>query len=573
MNVLKSFFQALNDEEEKVLPFLKGDNMGLLLRCAINELDLYYYNNVRGERGEKEQELLYIMQIGVSRLIKLALESRDCFDAPALTFKRHADLAMDALTIASTLGIIQHGRRVAQFVSKGIGKIEKMNDKCFYITLPSSIEDEEFYERVILEHYCNESQRFFSEVKSMESWKNIECVVGNKIKDLVRPFMEHFIAYDSDPVLDGYFFALAAHEISTQEGYDTYHYSDEFGGVKVQHYMLGLQFMVSTSLRHLSCCQALVEKHPEIKLENILTISADVDDFIESLQNAINYFGSNYKDFVEISYDKAKIVFDVLTYGRDNLDIIDAPGSPHPIFIRNSEKGMIKSVFGAHSEPVRYMLESLRFHFPKDYDKNQANREGSFQRACKRVLNEVFKGLDYLENIKIRVNGQTMSDIDLVVLEKRTGTILLIQLKHQELYGSDIHAKTIRTNRLNKQVSNWMDVVEKWIHLAGQQVIKSTLKLESDWPKDLNVYRMVLSRHYAHSLKSIVNGDDATYANWPQFYNCNQIVKRDCSRPSLNDLVCLLKKNQVELNGVDYLEEPATHWKVNKLEFFTIQEI
>lgn len=149
MNVLKSFFQALNDEEEKVLPFLKNDNVGLLLRCAINELDLYYYNNVRGERGEKEQELLYIMQIGVSRLIKLSLESRDCFDATALTFKRHADLAMDALTIASTLGIIQHGRRVAQFVSKGTGKIEKMNDKCFYITLPSSIEDEEFYERVL----------------------------------------------------------------------------------------------------------------------------------------------------------------------------------------------------------------------------------------------------------------------------------------------------------------------------------------------------------------------------------------------------------------------------------------
>ncbi len=44
MTTLKAFFSALNNAESKFLPMLAADNLGLLMRCAINELDWYYYN-------------------------------------------------------------------------------------------------------------------------------------------------------------------------------------------------------------------------------------------------------------------------------------------------------------------------------------------------------------------------------------------------------------------------------------------------------------------------------------------------------------------------------------------------
>jgi len=469
--------------------------------------------------------------------------------------------------------MIQHGRRVAQTVSKGIGKIEDLGGNQFLITLPQDTYDDDFHEREVVEHYHKESRRLFNGVRSLNEWKEIESKVSDKIYDLVYPFMEHFIGYDSDPILDEYFFALATHETSLQEGYDSYHYAVEFGGIRMQHYMLGLQFMISSSLKHYRCCKVLVEKHPEIRLEDILTISADVDTFIENLHDAVNYFGSGYKEFSEISIEQAKRIFEVLTYSRDNLDIIDAPGSPHPIFIRNSEEGLIKSIFGAQSEPVRYMLESLRFNFPKDYDKNQTGREVSFQRACRRVLNDSFKDLAYLENIKIRTNNQVLTDIDLVVLEKKTGTILLIQLKHQELYGADIHAKSIRTERLNKQISSWMDTVQRWLITVGNQGVKSTFRLDSGWPDDLNIFRIALSRHYAHSLKSILCIEDTAFSTWPQFYNCNQIVTRDCPNPILMDLVKSLKESQEKTDRITHLTEPTIQWKIGELEFCTSQEV
>lgn len=573
MTTLKAFFKALNDEESKIVSVLADDNIGWIMRCAINELDWYYYNYSNlDKQSEEEQEQLYILQIGTARLIKLALESRESFDAPVLTFRRNSDLSKRSLSIASALGMIQHGRRVAQTVFNGIGVIKQIDMNEFSITLPEEIEDDDFHERSLLEHYNRESRRQFSGLTSLQEWKEMEGKVDNKLRELVYPFMDHFIGYESDPILDEYFFALATHEISLQEGYDTYHYSLEFGGIKIQHYMLALKFMVSSCIRHSRCSNVLVEKHPEIKLEDILTISADVKPYIESLRDAVNYFGASCDGFSEITLEKASKIFEVLTYSRDNLNLIDPPGSPHPIFIRNSETGLIKGLFGAHSEPVRYLLESLRFHFPKDYDKNQASRETSFQRACIRVLNDTYSGLSYLENIKIRLSGRVLSDIDLVVLDKRTGTILLIQLKHQELYGSDIHAKSVRSKRLNKQIDIWMDTVNRWSSEVGSEGIKAAMGLKNDWPKDLHIFRIALSRHFAHSLKSLRLGEDTAFATWAQFFNSNQIVKRDYSDPTLKNLVSLLRDHQEKPEKITHLEEPTTQWKIGNLTFSTMQE-
>ncbi|WP_290705465.1 hypothetical protein [Amphritea sp.] len=574
MTTLKAFFNALNDEESKILPVLADDNIGWIMRCAINELDWYYYNYSNLDApSEEEQEQIYILQVGTARLIKLALESRECFDAPVLTFRRQAELSKRSLSIASALGMIQHGRRVAQTVFNGIGVIKKIDINNFTITLPEEIEDDDYHERSLREHYYRESRHQFNGLTSLQEWQEMEDKVEDKLRELVYPFMDHFIGYESDPILDEYFFALATHEISLQEGYDTYHYALEFGGIKVQHYMLALKFMVSSCIRHSRCSKVLVEKHPEIKLEDILTISADVKPYIESLRDAVNYFGALYDGFSEITLEQASKIFEVLTYSRENLNLIDPPGSPHPIFIRNSETGLIKGLFGAHSEPVRFLLESLRFHFPKDYDKNQASRETSFQRACIRVLDDTYSGLSYQKNIKIRLNGQILSDIDLVVLEKKTGTILLIQLKHQELYGADIHAKSVRSMRLNKQIAVWMDTVNRWSSEVGSEGIKTAMGLKNDWPKDLHIFRVALSRHFAHSLKSIIFGEDTAFSNWPQFFNSNKIVKRDYSDPILKDLVSILRDHQEKPEKITHLEEPTTQWTIGELTFRTTQEV
>lgn len=572
MTILKKFFDALNDEEEKFVAELASDRIGLLMRCAINELDLFHYNYMRlDEPTEKDREGLYILQMGVSRLVRMALTARDAFEVPVVTFRRRKDLSIRALSIASALGIIQHGRRVAQTIAAGIGRIEQLSDWEFLITIPGNIEDDSFHERRVIEYYNSEATRIFQAISSIESWRKLEGEVRDKLRELVYPFMEHYIGYGADPLLDDFFFAIASHEVGLQDGYDSYHYSAEFGGIRVQHYMLALKFIVSIAIRHVRFAEALVGKSSGVKLENILTVSADVEPFIESLRDAVNHFGALYEGYSEIDLDQARRVFDVLAYGRGSLDLIGAPGAPFPILVRCSEQGVVKILFGARSEPVRYLLEALRYHFPRDYDRNQADRERSLQRATMRVLSDAFLGLGYFENLKMRLNGVVLSDIDLVVLEKSSGTILFFQLKHQELFGFDLHAKSVRGERLNQQVSSWMSAVERWENALGGEGLRAALQLSKDWPRELHVYRVVLSRHFAFPLKQVIGVGRTAFSNWVQFYNCIQLLKQDGMSPVLADLVRALQRLQAEAEVVTFLPEPKTRYQIDKLGF-TVQQ-
>ena len=83
MTALKAFYTALNEQELAIAAPLSQDNLGIALRAAINELDWYFYNYRRSkDPTEEQQEQLYILQLGVTRLISLALNARPAYDVP-----------------------------------------------------------------------------------------------------------------------------------------------------------------------------------------------------------------------------------------------------------------------------------------------------------------------------------------------------------------------------------------------------------------------------------------------------------------------------------------------------------
>lgn len=574
MSALNSFFAALNEQEEYFRAMLKQDNLGLLMRCAINELDWYYYNYAKAENPTEDQhEQFYLLHLGTARLIKLALEARKSFDVPVVTTRRHRDLTIPVLEISSGLGMIQHGRRVAQGISHGLGTIEQTAAKEFVVTLPQEIEDEDYYEREVHRHYINESRRLFTdELIRSAQWKQLSDDVEKMLYDLVYPFAEHYIGYDADPLLDNYFYALAHHELSLQEGYDTYHYTTRFGGVRIQSYMEALTYLISISMRHERFAEALVKKAPEVKLENTLTISADIDPFVTSFVDAVNYFGAKYEDFEPIDFSQAQQIFDVLSYSRENTTLLDAPGSPYPLLVKCSDTGVIRSIFGAKAEPVRFLLESLRFHFPQDYDKNQSNRESSLQRGVRRVLDETFSDLEYRENLPMRLDGRVLSDIDLVVIDRPNRTMFLCQLKHQELYGSDLHAKAVRSKRLRTQIEKWLDSLDNWIANIGIEGLLEAVQLPKRMTEDLSLFQIVISRHFAYPLKEVVTGHSKAFANWDQFYNAVQLVKDNHPEPTLRNLVEALQDTQFIPETVTHLPEPRSKWHINDLVFVIEQE-
>lgn len=570
---LKKFFDALNDEEKTFVPQLASDNLGLTLRSAISELDWYYFNLVRTENPSyDQQEQFYILQLGMTRLIQLSLDARPAFDVPVVTFRRESSMSLHVLEIIAALGMIEHGRRVAQTVSTGLCRIECTGDNEFLITLPSVIPDDEYYEKAVLQHYQAESRRMFSKLLRSDSGKKIEVEVKEKLAELVYPFQTHYIGYDADPLLDQYFFGIAYHEVQLFEGYDTFNYAIRFGGIRYQHFILALTYFISISLRHERFAEALVRKEPCIKLENILTISSDTEGFVESIRDAINYFGSVFDEFEEIKLEDARVIFEVLSCNRKNTTLLSRPASPLPLIIQSSDQGFIRCLTGAHIDPMQFLLNSLRHHFTRDYDKHQASREKSMQTALKRVLNQGFDGLSYMENIKIRLDGRVLTDIDLIIIEKSTGIVFLCQLKYQELYGSDVHAKHVRTERLKNQINSWITSVDLWIDAVSEAGVRASLRLPKYFPT-LSVYRLIISKHYSYPLKDLANSSDTVHANWIQFCNSIELLKME--RPDsrkLCDLVATLKRTEAPGGPQEHLAEPQSEWIINSLKFTTRQE-
>jgi len=565
---IKRFFKALDIEERKFASRLSEDNFGIYFRSAINELDWYYYNSKSAkELSIEQQEQFYIILLGVTRFIYLAFKARSSFDAPVVMFPRKKELTLDVLSVVSAIGMIQHGRRIAQTIQLGIGKIEEVSDNEFMIKLPDELVDESYFEREVLEHYVNESRRMFSLITSNDKFEEIKEDVSKKLSELVYPFAKDYIGYDADILLDEYFMAIAYHEISLKEGYDTFHYKVKFGGVCFQNYILALTFIYANAIRHEKFAEALVDKDKNIRLENVLTVSADTESFVQNVMDAVNHFGVSLADHEALDYESARKIFEVLSCSRRNAKLVEAPGSPLPPIVQCSDTGCIKYLTGAQYEPIRFLLESLRYHYPKDYDINQATREKSMQRAIRRVLGETFKNLEYRENIKIRLNSNILTDIDFVVLEEKTGTVILCQLKHQELYGYNIHSKRMRTDRLKRQIQEWLSDLDIWLKSVDDVSIRQSLRIPRSYPK-LKYHQLIITRHFAYPLKDLVQDVSVVFTSWTNFINSNEIIKKQ-SHDSISELLMLMREQQVRQSEVNHLLEPTTKWKINNLTFVT----
>lgn len=570
--VLREFYDALTAQEERFIAHLAADNLGIILRSAIGELDWYCYNfSKTAEPTSDQEELFYLMQQGVTRLIALALEARASFDAPVVNFRRKKELTKFVTEIISAIGIIQHGRRVAQTVALGIGRIERLRDNEFKIILPDKLVDEGSLETAVSKHYQSESRRMFSKIKDSKHWKELDVKVNAKLHELVHPFATHYIGYGADPLLDDYFFGLAYHEIELQDGFDTFHYATIFGGVRFQHYVLGVAFLMSLQFKHERFAEALVKKDSTILLQDILTITSDTGGLVESIKEAINSFGEVFDDFEKVDLKMAQTIFEVLSCGRRNTAVLSAPGSPLPLIVQSSDDGVIRCLAGAYTEPMRMLLESLRHQFPKDYAKNQQSREGAMQKAIKRALNATFCHLEYRENIKIQSNAKTLTDLDLVVIEKNSGRIILCQLKHQELYGQNLHSKRIRAERLREEVAAWLNALDKWGTTATKHSVKELLGLPAAFP-DPTIYRLIITKHYAHPIREICATDDTTFSTWIQFYNGIELLKQRDAPKTLDELFRILREEQSPSRIQDHLPEPCTTWSINELKFATLQE-
>lgn len=516
MDIAKELLAKLDQEEAEVLKELNDDIYGLLLLTVIKESDHYHYHSVRNNNTEEQEELWYLMFLGLPLFIKNALEAVPAYALPTVTFKSQDPILHQALSKLARLGMTQHGRRLCYGSMAKECNVIKLSDTTFRFILPKNMLDNEGHEARIRDHY----------------YKNIRITLDKKIDDQIAKnglaeemdkllfenvflFNKSFIGYEAHPVLDAGFFFAAYRTLEGDPSFETFSTDTTFGGVKIQQYFICLCYLVSLSLKHERFCETLVQKHPEVRMRDILTITCEKEPFIEGIFEAVNFFGKNvYPEFELISADQANIMYKVFSLRRDNIKLSDS--SNFPILVEYSDTSIIRTVNGATFRPGEFFLESLKFNFPEEYDRNQNKRESYLQHAIETALINFSESIISKKNIMLKKQGQAFTDLDLVAIDGKNGEIFLIQLKHQDEYAADMKKRFNRGNRLKKETEFWLQKVKNWMELSTEQEIKDALQLKSNF-KINKMFFVLIAKNYAHFLAPLANDEDFVYGTWMQF--------------------------------------------------------
>ena len=189
--------------------------------------------------------------------------------------------------------------------------------------------------------------------------------------------------------------------------------------------------------------------------------------------------------------------------------------APMPFLIEHSETAWITSTAAIQIGAVDFLLNSLKHNFATDYDRYQQSREGSMQRGLRRILNNFLPGLRLVDNVRLRRDGKTLTDIDFGAIDEANGTVVLFQLKHQDHYGGDMRRRSNRASRLRKEVDHWLASVRAWLVEDDGTTIKSVLRLRKGFALQ-RIYLVVVAKHFAHFLSSSDLKEDVAYATWMQ---------------------------------------------------------
>lgn len=541
-NVAREFLRRLAAEEENFVRQSGLDEIGLGLLTAIKEFDFYYYNLVRNDADDESAHHFHIMQLGLPRLISAVLKSVARFKYPVVTFRSDKALILGALDQVAAFGFVEEGKRLGQAALAEECQVLQVSERQFDVVTPDIVFNMEQHEASVENHYARLQRERVDKAAEETFGKTGTLIhVDALLSDSVYVFGEHFIGYDAHPDLDDFFFGLALSELQNQTGYDTYNGRIKFGGVTVQKYTLATAFFLAIALRHERFAAALIKKSPHIRLRDILTVTAEKQELEDALIEALNKYGPSFEDYTTLTRDEAKTILRVLSARRDNIAILASTMAPLPFLIEFSESTWIKSLAGVQTGAMTFLLNSLRFNFPADYDRNQQAREGSMRRAVKELLADYAPRLSFVQNVRIQKDGKTVTDIDLAAIDETGGSVMLFQFKHQDHYGGDVRRRSSRATRLREEVDHWLAAIREWLNNVGPAQFASSLQRRATFRSN-QTFLVVIAKHFAHFLSASDLRNDCAYATWMQFFDALVRIRNEERPRSLGELFATLQR-------------------------------
>jgi hypothetical protein len=261
-----------------------------------------------------------------------------------------------------------------------------------------------------------------------------------------------FIAYDNDQFLVDHYRVQAQIQAAGVVEAEALPATGLIGGRPFSDWSGASTAAYGAVLHHIDAAGQLRERKPKLNMRDMLTIYARRDDIVEVL--------------VERGNDRLRAL--QLMAGL-TLDAEGAASSedrhevPLPYYIDAGEHFVLLPVFGGLMNPHAGLLDHLRRTYRGDWDKIVDGREDVFREDLRRLLPEPrYKVLEKGLRLR-RKDKSTLTDADAVVLDRRTGVVVFVQMKWYDVYGFSLAERDSRRENLLTKGNEWVDKVHGWI--------------------------------------------------------------------------------------------------------------
>lgn len=264
-------------------------------------------------------------------------------------------------------------------------------------------------------------------------------------------------------------------------------------------------------LHHIACATRLRATRDNLDLRNLLTVFARKDDILAVLGES----GVRPQD--------ASTVMSLMTLDSDAAEWCERHHEiPLPYYIEFGRDFVLLPCFGALLNPYAGLLWKLKSVYRSDWDRGVEERETIFRAdLCTAFPAPRFLVTQTGFTLR-RPNGECITDIDAVIVDRETGSLALVQLKWHDIFGRSLRERSSRMRNL-LAANTWVQRVIDWISGRSAAEIGTALKL-ANLASDKQPLLFVLTRHTAHFTGATTYDTRAAWLGWAQLLRAAQRI-------------------------------------------------
>ncbi|MBO9460674.1 hypothetical protein [Labrenzia sp. R5_0] len=351
------------------------------------------------------------------------------------------------------------------------------------------------------------------------------------LEEAVTCFGGWGISYTTTREIDDHFLECGQIYLRRMWSQDLLGTDEVIGGEAFGDYLGVLTAVAGRAEKQLCFASILKRRHPELRLENLLTTFAPCDELITGLA-----------EHLDAETTQIKKLLSYLVLGPDNLDVhTDSGEIAWAPIARSSADYFLLPLYGLDTNPFLFLLTELQARHREDWFRAANNRERRWLADLKHLFaSERWVVND--RNLKLREGKKTVTDLDFISYDKTHNELALFQLKWQHPVGIDNRARRSAGKNLLSQGNDWVERVMGWISRNGVDELAKRAGIAIK--PDIKVRLFVIGRYNAYFTGFSDRDERATWADW------NHLMKARLDQPqaSVSELCATLKAEADEIS-------------------------